>query len=122
MIDGTDFNYYFEFVEKNWERLTFRLVWDLPAMTGQETMRLTEFMTILDPHYISYTEFNHFRKIWEITAGGFTEWEFRFTNLNNKLELPKSHTLQIMVKWIGTNQFTPELFSLDLVANQRDRW
>ena len=107
MIDGTDFNYHFEFVEKNWNYLTFKLVWDLPAMTGQETMTLTEFMTILDPHYISYTEFNHFRKIWEITTTEYKEWEFRFHNLNNKLELPN---------------YTPELFALDLVANQRERW
>ena len=72
--------------------------------------------------YMNYTEVHHFRKIWEITAGWFEEWEFRFTNLNNKLELPKAHSLQIMVKGTGTSQFTPELFSLDLVANQRDRW
>ena len=122
MIDGTDFNYYFEFVEKNWGRLTFRLVWDLPAMTGQETMTLTEFMSMLDPHYISYTEFNHFRKIWEITTTEYKEWEFRFHNLNNKLELPKSHSLQIMVRGKGDQAYTPELFALDLVANQRDRW
>ena len=122
MIDGTDFNYYFEFVEKNWGRLTFRLVWDLPAMTGQETMTLTEFMSMLDPHYISYTEFNHFRKIWEITTTEYQEWEFRFHNLNNKLELPKSHSLQIMVRGKGNQTYTPELFALDLVANQRERW
>ena len=122
MIDGTDFNYYFEFIEANWERLTFRLVWDLPAMTGQETMVLTEFMSMLDPHYISYTEFNHFRKIWEITTTGYQEWEIRFHNLNNKLELPKSHSLQVMVRGKGSQAYTPELFALDLVANQRERW
>lgn len=122
MIDGTDFNYYFEFIEANWERLTFRLVWDLPAMTGQETMVLTEFMSMLDPHYISYTEFNHFRKIWEITTTGYQEWEIRFHNLNNKLELPKSHSLQVMVRGKGSQTYTPELFALDLVANQRERW
>ena len=122
MIDGTDFNYHFEFVEKNWDYLTFKLVWDLPAMTGQETMRLTEFITMLDPHYISYTEFNHFRKIWEITTTEYQEWEFRFHNLNNKLELPKSHSLQIMVRGKGNQTYTPELFALDLVANQRERW
>ena len=122
IIDGTDFNYHLDFVEKNWNYLTFKLVWDLPAMTGQETMRLTEFVTMQEPHYIWYTEFNHFRKIWEITTTEYKEWEFRFHNLNNKLELPKSHSLQIMVRGKGNQTYTPELFALDLVANQRERW
>jgi hypothetical protein len=110
------------FVEANGDYFTFRGVWELPVLSGNETWRLVQSSIKWGDHYLNFTEVHHFRKIWEITAGGFTEWEFRFTNLNNKLELPKSHTLQIMVKWIGTNQFTPELFSLDLVANQRDRW
>lgn len=110
------------FVEANGDYFTFRWVWELPVLSGNETWRLKRGWIKDTPTYLNFTEVHHFRKIWEITAGGFTEWEFRFTNLNNKLELPKSHTLQIMVKWIGTNQFTPELFSLDLVANQRDRW
>ena len=110
------------FVEANGDYFTFRWVWELPVLTGNETWRLKRGWIKDTPTYLNFTEVHHFRKIWEITAWWFTEWEFRFTNLNNKLELPKSHTLQIMVKWIGTNQFTPELFSLDLVANQRDRW
>ena len=110
------------FVEANGDYFTFRWVWELPVLSGNETWRLKRGDVKYGYQYLNFTEVHHFRKIWEITAGGFTEWEFRFTNLNNKLELPKSHTLQIMVKWIGTNQFTPELFSLDLVANQRDRW
>ena len=122
MIDGTDFNYHLDFVEKNWEYLTFKLVWELPVMTGQETMRLTEYLTMQEPTYIWYTEFNHFRKIWEITTTEYKEWEFRFHNLNNKLELPKSHSLQIMVRGKWNQNYTPELFALDLVANQRERW
>ena len=122
IIDWADWNYHLEFVEKNWEYLTFKLVWDLPVMTGDETMRLTEYLTMQEPTYIWYTEFNHFRKIWEITTTEYQEWEFRFHNLNNKLELPKSHSLQIMVKGKGNQNYTPELFALDLVANQRERW
>lgn len=121
-IDWADWNYRLEFVEKNWEYLTFKLVWDLPVMTWNETMRLTEYLTMQEPTYIWYTEFNHFRKIWEITTTGYQEWEFRFHNLNNKLELPKSHSLQIMVIGKGNQNYTPELFALDLVANQRERW
>ena len=108
------------FIERNDDYLTFRLDWELPlnsSFTGYICAPWKWSTT-----YIYYSEVNHFRKIWEITASWFEEWEFRFTNLNNKLELPKSHSLQIMVKGKGTANYTPELFSLDLVANQRERW
>lgn len=111
-----------EFIEANGDYFTFRVVWELPVLSGNETWRLKQRSIKEGTVYMNYTEVHHFRKIWEITAGWFEEWEFRFTNLNNKLELPKAHSLQIMVKGIGTSQFTPELFSLDLVANQRERW
>jgi hypothetical protein len=42
--------------------------------------------------------------------------------LNNKLELPKTHSLQIMVKGTWTAEASPELFTVDLIANQRERW
>lgn len=123
-IDGSTWSYWFEFIEKNEEYLTMKLVGNLPVMTGSETLRLRE--PLLPPWqsftYIGYSEFNHFRKIWEITTTEYKEWEFRFHNLNNKLELPKSHSLQIMVKGKGNQNYTPELFALDLVANQRERW
>ena len=122
VIDGSDWNYRLEFVEKNDEYLTFKLIWELPVMTWDETGRLAKYLAIWSQTYIGYSDFNHFRKIWEITTTEYQEWEFRFHNLNNKLDLPKSHSLQIMVKGKGTANHTPELFSVDLVANQRDRW
>lgn len=111
-------NYALKFIEKNDNQYTFRLEWDLPVHT-------TNNMKITDTEWtelITYSDFNHFRKIGEITTTEYQEWEFRFHNLNNKLELPKSHSLQIMVKGKGNQNYTPELFALDLVANQRDRW
>ena len=111
-------DYELKFIERNENQYTFKLVWDLPIQTDSE-------MKITDGEWnelISYSEYNHFRKIWEITTTEYQEWEFRFHNLNNKLELPKSHSLQIMVKGKGNQNYTPELFALDLVANQRERW
>ena len=111
-------NYVLKYIETNGNQYTFRLEWDLPVQT-------TNDMKITDTEWtelITYSDFNHFRKIGEITTTEYQEWEFRFHNLNNKLELPKSHSLQIMVKGKGTANYTPELFALDLVANQRDRW
>lgn len=113
-------NYSLKFIERNFDQYTFRLEWDLPILDDMEL-----WMRIETPWWIEvlhFTKFNHFRKIWEITTNSYQEWEFRFHNLNNKLELPKSHSLQIMVKGYGTSTHTPELFALDLVANQRERW
>ena len=110
--------YSLKYIEKNGAEYTFRLEGDLPIQTAND-------MKITDTEWadlITYTSYNHFRKIWEITTTGYQEWEFRFHNLNNKLELPKSYSLQIMVKGKGTTNYTPELFTVDLVANQRDRW
>ena len=117
-LKGCTGNYKLKYIETNWNQYTFRLEGDLPAQT-------TNDMKITDTEWtelITYTEYNHFRKIWEITTTWYQEWEFRFHNLNNKLELPRSYSLQIMVKGKGTTSYTPELFALDLVANQRDRW
>lgn len=110
--------YNLKFLEKNWNQYTFRLEWNLPVQTTND-MKITDSEWV---DVITYSDFNHFRKIWEIETDKYCEWEFRFHNLNNKLELPKSHSLQIMVKGKGTAQYTPELFALDLVANQRERW
>lgn len=117
-MKGCTWNYVLKYIETNGNQYTFKLEGDLPLeISTTKKITDTEWTEL-----ITYTEFNHFRKIWEITTTGYTEWEFRFHNLNNKLELPKSHSLQIMVKGKGNQNYTPELFALDLVANQRDRW
>lgn len=117
-LDWCAGTYELKFIEKNGDQYTFRLEGDLPIQNWSD-MKITDDEWV---ELISYTEYNHFRKIGEITTTEYQEWEFRFHNLNNKLELPKSHSLQIMVKGKGTVNYTPELFALDLVANQRDRW
>jgi hypothetical protein len=88
-----------EYVEDDGTRFTYRLVGDLPQQTENSIKQLTKAKANHndDPFY-TFTEFHHFRKIGEITAEGYTEGEYRFHNLNNKLELPKTHSLQIMVK------------------------
>ena len=117
-MKGCTWNYVLKYIETNGNQYTFRLEWDLPVQTTND-MKITDSNNV---DVITYSDFNHFRKIWEITTDKYCEWEFRFHNLNNKLELPKSYSLQIMVKGKGTVNYTPELFALDLVANQRERW
>jgi len=137
-LEDIEWSYYLQFIEKNGEWFTFRLVGDLPSLTpvgwAQPTPWTPEIIpgvygewkyNIVDRNgsiWLTYDEYNHFRKIGEITTEEYQEWEFRFHNLNNKLELPKTHSLQIMVKGKGNQNYTPELFALDLVANQRERW
>lgn len=117
-IAWTTWEYELKFIERNGNQYTFKLEWDLPIQTTEEK-KITNSLWV---DVINYSDYNHFRKIWEITTDKYCEWEFRFHNINNKLELPKSHSLQILVKGKGTANYTPELFALDLVANQRDRW
>ena len=135
-LESIEWSYYLQFVERNEDQWTFRLIWDLPSLTPIEwnSAPWNSFIPWVAWEWtykilnwdgeicLTYDSFNHFRKIWEITTTEYQEWEFRFHNLNNKLELPKTHSLQIMVKGKGNNNYTPELFALDLVANQRDRW
>ena len=135
-LENIEWSYYLQFVERNGDQWTFRLIWDLPSLTPIEwnSAPWNSFIPWVAWEWtykilnwdgeicLTYDSFNHFRKIWEITTTEYQEWEFRFHNLNNKLELPKTHSLQIMVKGKGNNNYTPELFALDLVANQRDRW
>ena len=117
-MKGCTWNYVLKYIETNGNQYTFRLVGDLPIQTTND-MKITDTEWV---ELINYSEYNHFRKIWAIETDKYWEWEFRFHNLNNKLELPKSYSLQIMVKGKGTQNYTPELFALDLVANQRERW
>ena len=117
-LKGCTWNYVLKYIETNGNQYTFRLEWDMLVQTTND-MKITDTEWV---ELINYSEYNHFRKIGEITTTEYQEWEFRFHNLNNKLELPKSHSLQIMVKGKGTQNYTPELFALDLVANQRERW
>jgi hypothetical protein len=140
-LKDTYWSYYLQFVERNGDQWTFRLIGDLPSLTEINELGswlwggwLGAFIPWVSGEWkykivkenwdicLTYDSFNHFRKIWEITTTEYQEWEFRFHNLNNKLELPKTHSLQIMVKGKGNENYTPELFALDLVANQRDRW
>ena len=123
-INGTNGDYYLEYVESHWDEYTFKLVGDLPEQTNSTSKTLLYYDEEGEQWntWATYEEYHHFRYIGEITADGYKEGEYRFHNLNNLLDLPKSHTLQIKVIGKGNNTGTPELFTVDLVANQRNRW
>lgn len=71
---------------------------------------------------LNYTEIHHMRRIGEIRADrGYTEGVARFVNLHNQLQLPRGHIIQIMVKGYGTEHSTPELYSVNLISEQKQR-
>lgn len=107
------------FLEQHWRYYTFTLEWDLPLKLARGgNIRDKDWVQVMD-----YDEYNHFRYIWETeTHTWYIEGQKRFHNLNNKLDLLRTHSIQIMVRWVWTVDYTPELFTLDLVSTQRDRW
>lgn len=116
-VDWFEWEYYFKFIEQNGHQYTFELVWDLPIQINTTNKISYEWWTSL-----TFTSFNHFRKLISFSAEWYTEKFERITNINNKLDLPRTHSLQVMVKWYWTPNYTPEVFSINLVSNQRDRW
>jgi hypothetical protein len=110
--------YALKFIERNWNQYTFELDGNLPVQTSNEMKIKDNENTVV----LNYTWYNHFRLIWTLSTDKCEESKFRFTGLNNKLNLTKTHSMQIMVKGKWTTQYTPELFALNLVATQRDRW
>ena len=135
-------NYYFEFIEKDWNYdYTFRLVWDMPYQFTWDdelvqpyydrswgTPVLIDdiedrfFLATGDTWLFDITWLHHFRKLGEITSEWYEEKEYRFVNINTRLQCPRTHSLQLMVRWTGTANYTPEVFGVNLVANQRSRW
>ena len=124
---ATGTNVWLTFVEKdsaNWEWYTFRLSKNLPVQNSYLTanMKLYKPVEWWSNIEVAYTEFNHFKKIGEITADKYKEWYDRFNNINTKNWFPRTHSLQLMVRGKWTVNYTPEVFWVNLVSNQRDRW
>ena len=98
-------------------KLLFQLVWDLPVQINTTNKISYEWWSSL-----TFTSFNHFRKLKTIKAQWYTEKFDRTVNINNMLQLPTTHSLQVMIKWYWTEKYTPEIFTVNLVSNQRNRW
>ena len=114
-----NWDYVLTFVEKIWNWLTFSLSGDLPYQTLNN---VANKLVDTEQNEISYSEFNNFKLIREITTDNFKEWFYREENITNKLKLPRTHSIQLMVRWIWTVNHTPEVFWLTLESNQRNRW
>ena len=117
-LSSCSWNYWLVFVEKVWNWLTFTLDGDLPYQTLTTSNLVSEDTTVT----IAFVEYNNFKRIRQITTDKFIEWFYREENITAKLWLPRTHSLQLMVRWIGTANYTPEVFWVSLDSNQRNRW
>lgn len=113
---GCKGDYELIFVEEQNGRYTFELHWDLPYQVSN-----SKKIKGANGETFSYSDFNHFRFVGEITTNSFKEGVDRFTNINSALNLPITHSLQIMIRGKGTQNYSPELFGVFLSANQRER-
>lgn len=117
-ISSCSWEYWLVFVEKVWNWLTFTLDGDLPYQTLNTANLVSEDTETTIP----FIEYNNFKRIRQITTDSFKEWFYREENITAKLWLPRVHSVQLMVRWIGTANYTPEVFWVSLDSNQRNRW
>ena len=112
-------NYWLEFVEKDWNWLTFKLTWDLPYQTANTKNLVSED----NQTTIAYTEFNHFKKIGTCskTDPFMKEGKARIFKIATDNELPIVRKMQIRVDWHTDTHNSPLLYSIRLLSEQKDR-
>ena len=112
-------NYWLEFVEKDWNWLTFKLTWDLPY----QTLNTKNLVSEDNQTTISYTDFNHFKKIGTCikTDPFMKEGKARIFKIATDNELPIVRKMQIRVDWHTDTHNSPLLYSIRLLSDQKDR-
>ena len=112
-------NYWLEFVEKDWNWLTFKLTWDLPY----QTLNTKNLVSEDNSTTIAYTDFNHFKKIGTCskTDPFMKEGKARIFKIAADNELPIVRKMQIRVDWHTDTHNSPLLYSIRLLSDQKDR-
>ena len=112
-------NYWLEFVEKDWNWLTFKLTWDLPYQTLDTKNLVSED----NQTTIAYTDFNHFKKIGTCskTDPFMKEGKARIFKIATDNELPIVRKMQIRVDGHTDTHNSPLLYSIRLLSDQKDR-
>lgn len=112
-------NYWLEFVEKDWNWLTFKLTWDLPY----QTLNTKNLVSEDNQTTIAYTDFNHFKKIGTCskTDPFMKEGKARIFKIATDNELPIVRKMQIRVDWHTDTHNSPLLYSIRLLSDQKDR-
>lgn len=119
-IKGTLGDYQLKYVGAYDGWVSFCLEGDLPCQVWKPRYALQ--MRENPKVEVAYTKYHHLLYLGKIEAKWYEEKTVRFTNIHNLLNLPKLHSLQLMIRGIGTNNHTPEVFTIALSSDQRERW
>lgn len=112
-------DYWLTFVEKNWNRLTFTISGDLPYQINNTKELISEGTETT----IEYSDFSHFKFIWEITKESPKEvdWKSVLLRLTQKNDLPTVRKAQVKLVWTTDWYTTPEIYDIRLLSNQFDK-
>lgn len=112
-------DYWLTFVEKNWNWLTFTMSGDLPYQINNTKELISEDTNTT----IEYSDFSHFKFIWEITKESPKEvdWKSVLLRLTQKNDLPTVRKAQVKLVWTTDWYTTPEIYDVRLLSNQFDK-
>ena len=112
-------DYWLTFVEKNWNWLTFTMSGDLPYQINNTKELISEGTNTT----IEYSDFSHFKFIWEITKESPKEvdWKSVLLSLSQKNDLPTVRKAQVKLVWTTDWYTTPEIYDVRLLSNQFDK-
>jgi len=118
-VSWLSWDYWLNFVEKKWNWLTFYLSGDLPYQTSNTKNLVSEDTE----QTIAFTDFNHFKYLWEAkkTDPEEIDWKHTYLNLTTKNDLPIVRKAQVKIIWITDNHTTPEIYWIRLLSNQFDK-
>ena len=118
-VSWLSWDYWLNFVEKKWNWLTFYLSGDLPYQSSNTKNLVSEDTE----QTIAFTDFNHFKYLWESKKEDPEEidWKHTYLNLTTKNDLPIVRKAQVKIIWITDNHVTPEIYWIRLLSNQFDK-
>jgi len=118
-VSWLSWDYWLNFVEKKWNWLTFYLSGDLPYQTSNTKNLVSEDTE----QTIAFTDFNHFKYLWEAkkTDPEEIDWKHTYLNLTTKNDLPIVRKAQVKIIWITDNHTTPEIYWIRLLSQQFDK-
>jgi hypothetical protein len=92
---------------------------DLPYQTSNTKNLVSEDTE----QTIAFTDFNHFKYLWEVKKEDPEEidWKHTYLNLTTKNDLPIVRKAQVKIIWITDNHTTPEIYWIRLLSQQFDK-
>lgn len=118
-----------EYIESNGNEHTFMLLEDAELIETRKrdsfSKGVVSIVSVKTDRRWEILHIHHFRKVAEIKVPDgkwHKESQHTIVQINNYLNAPNIHTLQLMVRGKGTEDVMPTLYSINLYTEQRDRW